>query len=294
MSAQYIGRFAPSPTGPLHLGSLYTAVASYLDARAHQGKWLLRIEDLDPPREQAGATEQIIHSLRMHGLHWDDNIILQSQRHARYEETIQQLLQQQLCYYCSCSRKDLAGYDENYPGFCRSRHLTGKDEPCAIRLRAEPPAPAFTDRHLGRQQPQPLPAGLVNDFVIKRKDGLYAYQLAVVVDDIAQGVNHIVRGSDILESTFKQLYLYRYLQATPPTYLHLPVINNPQGQKLSKQNLAAAIDDNTPCANLLLCLQLLNQPPPPPDGQQTPAAILAWAGKHWDIRRLPQNSPVSS
>jgi glutamyl-Q tRNA(Asp) synthetase len=289
----YVGRFAPSPTGPLHLGSLYTAVASFLDAKAQQGKWLLRIEDLDPPREQATAREHIIQSLKAHGLHWDGEVIYQSLRHSDYDAVIQKLLNDQHAYYCECSRQQLQQYGDAYPGFCRNKLLTS-NKPCAIRCIANLPTPEFVDRLLGRQVAEPLQENWVNDFVIFRKDGYYAYQLAVVVDDIAQQVSHIVRGSDILDSTFKQAYLYHYLSQPLPQYLHLPVLNAANGQKLSKQNLAPAINNAQPCANLLKVLTLLQQPTPPIEQTKTPEAILQWAIAHWNINTLSKTLAIST
>ena len=293
--SDYIGRFAPSPTGPLHMGSLYTAVASYLDARANQGRWLLRIEDLDPPREQAGADQLIISSLHAHGLHWDGNIVYQSQRSKLYDQAIRQLQSQGHCFYCNCSRKQLQAFHGEYSGKCRDRQLPGNTgQGCAIRLKTDTHLDTgFTDRLQGHQQPADLPTGCYRDFVIFRKDGLYAYQLAVVVDDIAQGVTDIVRGIDILDSTFKQAWLYHYLQHTKPTYLHLPVITNLQGQKLSKQNHAPAVDNHRPLDNLLQVLRWLGQPPPPAACQQNPQAILQWAAAHWDIKALVPGSGIA-
>lgn len=289
----YLGRFAPSPTGPMHLGSLYTAVASYLDARANQGKWLVRIEDLDPPREQAEATQAILRSLRAHALEWDDEILYQKDRHAAYQNTIIALDRLGYCYFCECSRQQLQEHPDNYPGYCRHKQLK-PFKPCAIRLLANPPAEAFFDRLLGWQKPPQIAAGLYNDFVIYRKDQLYAYQLAVVVDDIFQGITHIVRGSDILDSTFKQNYLYSYLQQAKPQYLHLPVIINNDGQKLSKQNQAPAINDQIPCENLLRVLKLLGQTLPPIAARQTPENILAWATLNWDINNISKSLTISS
>ncbi len=288
----YIGRFAPSPTGPLHLGSLYSAVASYLDAKAHNGQWLLRIEDLDPPREQAGSSQSIIQSLIAHDLHWDGDIMYQSQRSQAYTQTIDQLLKSGHCFYCRCSRQQLKSYGETYPGFCRTLSLTDNDN-CSIRLVANPPEKPFHDRLLGNQPAPVIANGSYADFIIKRKDKLFAYQLAVVVDDIAQGITDIVRGSDILDSTFKQSYLYSYLNQPQPSYLHLPVINNPQGQKLSKQNRATPIDDNFSQSNLLNVLNLLQQKLPPANLQDKNSTILQWAIKHWDISRIPNQLSIS-
>ena len=288
----YIGRFAPSPTGPLHLGSLFAAVASYLDAKANNGRWLLRIEDLDPPREQPGSAQSIIESLKAHGLDWDGAIIYQSQREQAYEEAIKQLQSAHLCYLCDCSRQQLRPYGDLYPGYCREKQLTAQHR-CAIRLIANPPADSFNDRLQGWQSAPEVENGYFNDFIIKRKDGLYAYQLAVVIDDIHQGITDIVRGSDILDSTFKQIYLYNYMQQPPPGYLHLPVINNRQGQKLSKQNLAQPIKNSSAASNLVQTLKLLNQQLPPEHKQQNSREILQWATNHWDVTRIPRQLTIS-
>ncbi len=283
--SDYIGRFAPSPTGPLHAGSLYTALASYLDARHHQGQWLLRIEDLDPPREQPGATASILRSLHSHALHWDGDVLYQSQRHARYQARLDELLANGEAFYCDCSRKMLASVAPHYPGTCHTRHTTPtKPEQYAIRLLTNGDARGFTDQLLAEQHQTAAPNGLYNDFVIKRRDQLFAYQLAVVVDDIDQAVTHVVRGSDILDSTFKQGYLYEKFQQPVPTYLHLPVLTHADGQKLSKQNYAPAIDDQQPANNLRDALRLLNQPLPP--AHYDVADILAFAIEHWSIDHL--------
>ncbi|CAA0078643.1 Glutamyl-Q tRNA(Asp) synthetase [BD1-7 clade bacterium] len=287
--SSYIGRFAPSPTGPLHLGSLYTALASFLDARHYQGTWLLRIEDLDPPREEAGATEKIIETLQAHHLHWDNAVVLQSQRSERYETVLANLADTGHSFFCTCSRKQLAAYPQGYPGFCR-HHQTqpANGNSAAIRLKTDGAQQTFIDLLQGQQQLPKRPDGLTNDFVIKRKDQLYAYQLAVVVDDIDQGVNVVVRGNDILDSTFKQGYLYHALEHTPPTYLHLPVIAAPDGQKLSKQNHAPAIDNNQGLDNIRQALTLLNQPMPPTH-LNLPDTLL-FSIEHWDRQYLSRDA----
>ncbi len=242
----YIGRFAPSPSGPLHNGSLVAAMASYLDARAHQGKWLLRIEDIDTPRVVAGADSLIMQQLQQLGMHWDGDVIWQSQRLARYEEVFAQLRHQQLIYGCSCTRKEIAdsaialGRHENgqypYPGTCR--HGTLKP-PRAWRLVMPDKVVGFADRWLGHQQQNPQQD--IGDIIVKRADGLFAYQLVVVIDDGDQGVTDIVRGQDLLDSTQRQLCIADYLGLAHPRYMHVPLILDEQGRKLSKQNHAPAI-----------------------------------------------------
>lgn len=281
----YVGRFAPSPTGPLHLGSLLTAVASYLDARANGGRWLVRMEDLDPPREQPGAAENILSCLQQHGLHWDGDVLWQSQRHAAYEQTLHRLHRSGRVFSCGCSRAQLAELGGMHRGICRPG-----PQPHALRFYCPEETVQFQDRLQGHQQQHLL--NEVGDFVLKRKDGLYAYQLAVVVDDIEQGVNQIVRGSDLMDSTPRQIALYHALGATPPQYLHLPVLLNDDGQKLSKQNHAPAIDPAQASDNLHRVLSLLRQPPPATTARSC-ADILATAVERWSPALLPPTLTIS-
>ncbi|AMO98909.1 glutamyl-queuosine tRNA(Asp) synthetase [Collimonas arenae] len=250
----YIGRFAPSPTGPLHAGSLVAAMASYLDAKAHHGRWLLRMEDVDEARTAAGAAESILADLIALGMQWDGEVVYQSQRTALYEAAFDRL--GRLAYPCGCTRREIvdsricvaADGAAVYPGTCRSGLPVGKPAR-AYRLRVPDPGHIdeliiFDDRWLGRVQ-QHL-ALEVGDFVLKRADGFWAYQLAVVVDDADQNVTHVVRGADLLDSTGRQIYLQRQLKLATPQYLHVPVITNADGEKLSKQNGAQAIDVTQP------------------------------------------------
>ena len=244
----YIGRFAPSPTGPLHMGSLVAAMASYLDAKAHHGKWLLRIEDLDFDRNVSGAAEHIIHSLQRCGMQWDGEISWQNQRQSLYEQALQILGEH--VYACGCSRKEIADSrlragepaSQIYPGTCRNGLATGKTARAwRLRLPVEPQKIIhFEDRLCGWQH-QNISTE-VGDFVLKRADGFWAYQLAVVVDDAAQGITHIVRGADLIDSTARQLYLQELWQVPTPQYLHVPVVMNTNGEKLSKQTGALAFD----------------------------------------------------
>ncbi|CDG84854.1 tRNA synthetases class I (E and Q), catalytic domain protein [Janthinobacterium agaricidamnosum NBRC 102515 = DSM 9628] len=259
MPLRYIGRFAPSPSGPLHMGSLVAALASYLDAKVHDGAWLLRIEDLDGDRNAAGADRQMLASLQRCGMLWDGEVTWQSQRLPLYEAALEQL--GTAVYPCSCSRKEivdsrlrLAGPQlapQVYPGTCRSGLAPGKTAR-ALRLRV-PLAPHrmihFNDRWCGPQQ-QDLTAE-VGDFVIRRADGFWAYQLAVVVDDAAQNISHVVRGADLLDSTARQIYLQELLGLPQPAYLHVPVLNNELGEKLSKQTGAQAFDSGAAPERLL-------------------------------------------
>lgn len=261
----YTGRFAPSPSGPLHLGSLVCALASFLDARAHGGKWLLRIEDIDPPREQAGAAEQIRKTLECHQLYWDGDLVFQSDRSEAYRHTIDHLREMGLVYPCNCTRARLSPLKGRYDGHCRINPPDTK-QPCSLRLvTSNFPAPLttldsniqFIDRFCGPQTENI--ASVSGDYIIHRKDGLFAYQLAVVVDDIDQGVTDIVRGDDLLDTTAKQGFLYRVLNHPPPRYGHIPVVVDERGNKLSKQNHAPAIDDRQPLENLKTALAILHR-----------------------------------
>lgn len=276
--SRYIGRFAPSPTGPLHIGSLIAALASYLDAKANHGAWLLRIENLDPPREMPGANEQIIECLKQHHLNWDGELLWQSDRHAIYQRVMKQLLDQQKAFYCSCSRADIQNSGGIYNGHCRGQRHSA-DQVCAVRLQVDDQRITFNDQIQGdfSQQLQQQ----VGDFVIRRKDGLFAYQLAVVIDDALQGVTHVVRGSDLLDSTPRQIFLQQQCGFATPHYSHLPVITNEAGQKLSKQTFAVALNNNLATDNLLKALFFLNQVLPPPSMRQDCQSILHWAIAHW-------------
>ncbi|WP_050478442.1 tRNA glutamyl-Q(34) synthetase GluQRS [Herbaspirillum rhizosphaerae] len=263
--SSYIGRFAPSPSGPLHAGSLVAAMASYLDARAHQGQWLLRIEDIDEARTVAGAAHDIEAALRTFGMRWDGPVLVQSRRKQHYRDACDRLGAH--VYACGCSRKEIAdsrlGIAADgaaiYPGTCRNGLAPGKTAR-ALRVRVPEPGQygeeiAFEDRWLGWQS-QHL-ASEAGDFVLKRADGFWAYQLAVVVDDAEQGVTHVVRGVDLLESTARQIYLQRLLGYPTPSYLHVPLVKHTDGEKLSKQNGAQALDLTRPLDELHLAAEFL-------------------------------------
>lgn len=283
----YIGRFAPSPTGPLHFGSLVSALASYLDARSRGGQWLVRMEDLDPPREQPGAAEAILASLEKHGLEWDGTVVYQSQRHEAYRATLAELEQAELVYPCNCTRRDLQSMGGVYNGHCRHRKVD-RSKAYALRLKlydlpaSAPQLPEITrfDDLIQGHQSQKLrfEAG---DQIVKRKDGLFAYQLAVVVDDMAQGISHIIRGSDLLEVSARQQFLFQLLGAKAPIYGHVPVAVNAEGQKLSKQNLAPPLNPSEAGANLWRALAFLNQKPPAELANATPEELLDWGLRHW-------------
>ena len=289
-STPYRGRFAPSPTGPLHIGSLIAALASCLDARAQQGSWLVRMDDLDPPREEPGAADSILQSLRCHALHWDEDILYQSHRSSSYQKALDTLQAKGLLFVCDCPRTQLDA-NGNCSGGCRCRQtdITG---PAALRVRLPKGSIIhFTDQLQGQQT---LASGLpINDFVVRRKDNLYAYQLAVVVDDAAQGINHVVRGSDLLDTTAKQVFLQQQLGYPTPAYRHLPVITNSLGQKFSKQTHARPLDNDVAADNLRLALSFLNQPDPPP-GPLQPAEILSFAINHWQRDRIPARAAIDA
>ena len=269
----YIGRFAPTPTGPLHCGSLVAALASYLDAKANNGKWLLRIEDLDPPREDPHASTLIPKQLLAHDLQWDGEIQYQSANTDAYEAALSLLDSKQLLFPCNCSRKDLAISHGLHQGRCNST----TDKPHALRFLVEHASIAFRDRVYGDYE-QDLTT--VGDQILKRKDQLYAYQLAVLVDDFHSAITHVVRGVDLLDNTPRQIHLLKQLNWPIPNYLHIPLITNESGQKLSKQNQAPALELSTPEQNLISALKFLNQTAPPLDHSSN-KAILDWAIQHW-------------
>jgi glutamyl-Q tRNA(Asp) synthetase len=284
----YVGRFAPSPTGPLHFGSLVAAVASWLDARAHGGRWLVRIEDVDTTRTVPGAAEEILRALEGFGLHRDGEVVWQSRRTQLYEAALEELRLRNLVYRCRCSRKEIADSAAQgiegaiYPGTCRDAAIEPRTA-SAARLRVEDAAIAFDDRVQGRVTQDVRRE--VGDFILKRRDALHAYQLAVVVDDAAQGVTDIVRGADLLQSTARQVLLQRLLGLPTPRYLHFPVATNAQGEKLSKQTLAPAAGSERAAELLRTALAFLGQPTP---AAARPARILAEAAAAWDASRIPR------
>lgn len=284
MNKDYIGRFAPSPTGPLHAGSLLAALASWCDARAAGGQWLLRIEDVDEVRTQAGSVDHIHRTLEAFGLTWDGPVLVQSLRKARYQDALDTLHRQGKIFWCGCSRAELTRHGSTvYPGTCRHRVTPAPDS--AVRLRIPSPCPIrFRDRVFGEQAEDVAEA--VGDFVIRRRDGFFAYQLAVVVDDADQGVTHVVRGADLLDNTARQIFLQQCLGYPSPDYAHLPLIVNARGEKLSKQTGALAVDPGNPARLLRLLLDILGQALPPEDADRD--GILTWAVAHWDIRRVPR------
>lgn len=290
MTARVRGRFAPSPSGPLHAGSLVAALGSLLDARQQGGEWWVRIEDLDPPRSVPGAADAILRTLDAFGLHWDGPVLYQSHRLDRYQAALEQLRDRGLAYPCSCTRREIARSARPgcggpvYPGYCRTG-VRDPHRPSAIRLRTDHRLISFEDALQGRHD-QRL-ARDVGDFVIYRADGLFAYQLAVVIDDAEQGITQVVRGSDLLDSTPRQIYLQRLLGLATPRYAHLPVALDAHGHKLSKQNGAPALDPRHPGPALWAALCFLGQQPPPELARATPATLLDWAQRHWRLERVP-------
>lgn len=284
----YRGRFAPTPTGPLHFGSLVAATASYLCAREARGSWLVRIEDLDPPREAAGSRDQILRALECFGFEWNESIVRQSERGELYEAALQRLLATGNAFPCSCSRTEIVaagatGGDSDelrYPGWCRNG-IRAPDRPLAIRFRTPAGPIAFED---GLQGPVSSDvAAQVGDFVIRRRDGWFAYQLAVVVDDAAQGITSVVRGADLLNSTPRQLLLQRALGLPTPAYAHMPVATDRNGVKLSKSAGAAALDLAHPGDELWRALWFLRQGPPSELRHANPADLWSWAIAHWTL-----------
>ncbi len=280
------GRFAPSPTGPLHFGSLIAALGSFLEARRQGGEWLLRIEDVDTPRVVPGATTAILRALERYGLHWDGPVVYQSQRTAHYQAALEPLLAAGLVYPCACTRRVLAGYPRGrdgaaiYPGTCRAGPRR-PEQPHALRLRVTDATLAFQDAIQGEYRQQLERE--VGDFVLRRADGLFTYQLAAVVDDAAQGVTQVVRGADLLDSTPRQMVLQRLLGLSTPEYAHLPVAVDAHGDKLSKQTGALPLDERNPGPVLWAALRFLGQQPPSELAGEAAPAIIAWAVAHWDL-----------
>ena len=284
----YVGRFAPSPTGPLHAGSLVAALASWLDARAHAGQWLVRIEDVDTPRCIPGVDQIIVAQLQDCGLHADAAPLWQSQRSARYQQALERLIAQGLAYPCRCSRRDIEremirrgqplarNTELIYPGTCRAtstQHDDSAETASAWRLRTDlnPALIHWHDRRLGPQQQDVADA--VGDFVLKRADGCFSYQLAVVVDDAAQGISDVVRGQDLADNTARQILLQRALGLATPRYLHTPLLLGANGEKLSKQNGAQAINTSDPLAALNGAAAVLGLPA---QSSSVPEALQAW------------------
>ncbi|PPD48939.1 MAG: tRNA glutamyl-Q(34) synthetase GluQRS [Methylotenera sp.] len=292
----YVGRFAPSPTGPLHFGSLVAAVASYCEAKANQGQWLVRMEDLDKPREMIGAADDILHTLVAFGFQWDDEVVYQSQRTSLYQEAFEQLQRKGLIYPCSCSRKEIADSANNgieglvYPGACRNGMLQLRSQH-AWRVKVTDEMISFNDAIQGHQSQ--LLSRDIGDFVLKRADGLFAYQLAVVVDDASQHITHILRGADLLNSTSRQIYLQQLLGFNKLDYAHIPLVVNESGDKLSKQNLAQPIKKEQAPQLIFDALVFLGQNPPLSIKQSTLSEIWEWAITNWQLSKISQKPSIN-
>ncbi len=278
MTPTYTGRFAPSPTGPLHFGSLVSALVSYLDARKAGGQWLVRIEDLDPPREMAGAADTILRQLEQHGLQWDGVVLYQSTRTEAYLAALETLQQQSLLFPCTCTRHQLQASGGLHLQPCRQSEQSVAGEH-ALRIRAGNWV-VYDDLFQGSQR-QDI-AAEVGDFVLRRKDGLFAYQLAVVVDDAFQNITHVIRGNDLLDSTPRQIYLQQLLGYGTPAYGHHPLVLSAGGQKLSKQNLAPAVDMKKASENLCQAMAWIGMKVPAELRETDCAALLKWGVENWD------------
>lgn len=301
---QYRGRFAPSPSGLLHFGSLIAALASFLDAKSfinaqgEQGKWLVRIEDIDPPREQQGASAAILSTLDAFGLHWDESVLYQSQQSHYYRDILANLAEQKLSYYCQCTRADIKAIGGIYQGQCQEANHAAKNS--AIRLVNQYGLYQFNDIFQGDVHCDKALAE--EDFIIHRKDGLFAYQLAVVADDIAQNISHVIRGCDLLEPTARQLTLFQTLRqslnhnalpCTTPQFGHIPLAVRNDGYKLSKQNKAPAIDNAKPQPALMAALQFLGQAPLPELASASVDELINWAISHWQRQLVPNTVSIN-
>ncbi len=286
-----IGRFAPSPSGALHFGSLLAALASFLDARQQGGHWLVRMEDLDPDREPPGAADEILRLLDAFGLHWDGEVLFQSERLQAYSEALHTLETLELTYSCSCSRKRVRELGGCYDGHC-DRHPDTVHHPAATRLRVPSDAVCFEDRIQGMQRFSL--ASICGDFIVRRKDGLFAYQLAVAVDDAWQQITDVVRGADLLDSTPRQIHVLHSLGLTVPRHAHIPVASNIEGQKLSKQHFARPLQIGDAGTQLFRALQYLGQSPPASLRGAPPAELLQWGMVHWDIQKVPRVATITT
>ncbi|MGB1297402.1 MAG: tRNA glutamyl-Q(34) synthetase GluQRS [Psychrobium sp.] len=292
---QYRGRFAPSPSGDLHFGSLVAALGSYLDAKASNGQWLVRMEDIDPPREVAGAADAILRTLEAFELHWDGEVAYQSQRHDFYQHHLDELVKQDFCYGCDCTRKMIMSGGGLYQGTCQHKSKDELTTPHSLRFVNNNGVSSFEDRLLGKISVEDEFAN--EDFILKRKDGLYAYQLVVVLDDMEQSITDVVRGSDLLEVTTRQMTLFNHLrtgqlQAEPIKYLHLPLAITDNGLKLSKQNHAKALDLNERKSLMLKALAFLGQRVEDDYRDMSLHQLLQLATTQWNIHSIPKEAQV--
>ncbi len=290
----YRGRFAPSPSGPLHFGSLVAATASYLQARSQQGEWFLRIDDIDEKRTVKGADQRIIQTLDQFGFEWQGEVIYQSHCKADYQDALQQLTSKKLIYPCDCSRQKIrqsakqGAYGYIYPGYCRNKNHQPTEY--ALRLRTNDKPIIFDDAILGCQQ-QNLEQE-VGDFIVRRRDTLFAYQLAIVVDDEKQGISDIIRGADLLDSTARQIYLQQQLGYHTPSYAHIPLATHPQGGKLSKLTAAPAINPQQAKFELFKALNFLGQQPPAESQQSDLNSLWSWAINNWSLQKIPAKKAI--
>ncbi|TQV74880.1 tRNA glutamyl-Q(34) synthetase GluQRS [Aliikangiella marina] len=284
MTQKWVGRFAPTPSGPLHFGSLVAALGSYLIARQRQGQWLLRIEDIDPPREMPGAAQDILSTLEAFGFEWDGPVTYQSQRTAAYEQALDLLHSKSLVYQCDCSRKIVIERNDGvYDKYCRNRDLIDIGD-SAIRIKFDPTFAKFNDEIFGHCEFNQQV--FCQDFVVRRRDGLFAYQLAVVVDDIDFGINHIVRGADILDSTPRQNFLYHCFDKSAPSYFHLPLVTDESGHKYSKSKFFPAVEPAKACEWILKAYIHLGQKPPETDQIDKPDELLNWAVSNFELNKI--------
>ncbi|MGQ0833556.1 MAG: tRNA glutamyl-Q(34) synthetase GluQRS [Gammaproteobacteria bacterium] len=291
MSSSYTGRFAPSPTGALHLGSLLAAVASFLDARLHGGRWLLRVEDLDAPRVMQGSADDILRTLEAFALHWDGEVVYQSRRTDLYATALSHLSRSGLTFECSCSRKTLADQDEErYPGTCRRGPPPSGATATRFRI-DETRSVTFADRIRGEVCDRLATLG---DFVIRRRDGLFSYQLAVVVDDAAQGVTDVVRGADLLRSTAWQVELQRSLGLPGVRYAHVPLVVEPDGGKLAKSRRSVGLAREGASRQLGSVLAMLGIELPPELDGEPPSRLLHWAAAHWHLEAIRGRGSITA
>ena len=282
----YVGRFAPTTSGPLHLGSLLAAVASYLDARSHDGQWLLRLDDIDEPRTSDSAAKIALTTLEAHGLEWDSVISRQTDHRDRYWDAIGELRKQDLLFYCTCSRKKLRN-TPTYPGYCRDRRNM-PNGPASIRVRVPNLEIEFVDRIQGSVKGNL--ANSAGDFIVMRKESIVAYPLAVIVDDDVTDVTDVVRGADLLDNTLEQIFLIQTLGLTVPRYAHIPVLNQRHEIKLSKRGQAFAIDNRVPVLNLTSTLHMLGLEP---SGEHRDVhSLLEWAVAQWEVHKVPNKVAI--
>ena len=296
---KYTGRFAPSPSGQLHFGSLVTALASYLDAKHHNGKWLVRMEDIDEPRCITGTDTAILHSLEAHGLQWDGEVMYQSKQHCRYQEVVDALLHHEQAYYCSCTRKMIKTMGGTYNGHCRDKGLTPSNGQLAIRLKLDTPLAPFTDLIMGevcvphqKLTGHTVEKQKVDDITIKRRDQLFSYNLVVALDDVFQGVTHVIRGCDLIDVTPLHRCVHHTLGYQPLQYGHVPVAAIAPGRKLSKQNHATPIECTTALTNLVNALHFLGFKEVKQQDFNSVDSLLSFAVSLWNRKKVVKTPEI--